>query len=221
MNSFLQTIKIDTREKEEGLPPHLQRMLKTAKKYEVTFHPQILENNLKDEMPIWFHLGLAGVKNIIINSKVAICQREVHKILTMGDMRYLAELADTRKNPRHKTRKNCACKKFKWAREKGCKNPHKCSLAAQNFLSKLGQRWNLDMPNEKRDLTEREKELREGEGIQVFNPDMMMQESLREGFQLFTEETAADNQEHMDYSRLPFENEPAVVVFTDGSCQKN
>lgn len=68
-----------------------------------------MSDELKRHLPIWFHIGLKGVKNVRINSPQAICQRKNHGIMNTGEMWALANNTDTRTNLRHKKRRNCAC----------------------------------------------------------------------------------------------------------------
>lgn len=85
-NLLLQNVAVDTRATEGGLPTSIQKMLQVAKKYSVTFHPIILENELKRQMPAWFHIGLAQEKYLRISTASMICMRKSHEVQTVGDM---------------------------------------------------------------------------------------------------------------------------------------
>ena len=108
-NTFLQHLDVDTRAKDTGLPATLQRMMQAARKYKVHFSPLALSNDLRRQMPIWFHLNLEEKKNVRVNSAQAICLRTNHGILKVGNMWELAQNTDTEINIRHKKRCNCAC----------------------------------------------------------------------------------------------------------------
>lgn len=73
VNAFLQSINVDAHTKDEGLPPSLRQMIKTARKYEVKFAPLEIDKNLKMDMPVWLHMGLGKFKNIKINTAVPVC----------------------------------------------------------------------------------------------------------------------------------------------------
>ena len=96
---LLQNTRIDTRAGEENLLPPLQRMLRIAKKYKVAFHTLILKQGLRREIPAWYHLDLASVKNVKIHSDRMKCLRINHNVRTTGDMEQVANGIDTTLNP--------------------------------------------------------------------------------------------------------------------------
>lgn len=106
-NMFLQKWKASTKEGRTKLPQSLRNMLKIAKKYEVAFEPIALDQNLKQELPIWHHIGTTSVeRNTPNNDTWSICQRINHGILTIGE---IFDFVYDERPQRHSEQRNCAC----------------------------------------------------------------------------------------------------------------
>lgn len=185
--TFLQNMDVDVRDKEDGLPPSLQRMLRVARKHSISFNILEISETLKMDMPIWFHIGLSDERNMRWNAGQAVCLRKAHKVKSVGDMLKVADDTDERKNSHHKRRKNCACPQCKLHREAGCMNPHKCGDFARSLLGKLKRRWNPKEKMSDRLLTEEERAAAQAEGVRVFEPGISTSKSLGEGFRVFTD----------------------------------
>lgn len=106
---LLQNTKINVRNGGANLLQPLQHMLQTAKKYNDTFYTLILEQRLREEIPAWYYLDLALVKNVRIHSNRMRCLRENHKVRMIGDMKKTADKIDITLNTQHKSRRNCTC----------------------------------------------------------------------------------------------------------------
>jgi hypothetical protein len=110
-NTFLQTWSVKTGAKSE-LPDSLCKMLQAAKRHGVDINPPLPSLTLRNQMPIWFHKGQDEEKNPHNNGKWAICQRNIHKIKTVEDIKtYIDEIQGLRHFPRI----NCACRPCKTA----------------------------------------------------------------------------------------------------------
>lgn len=72
-NIFLQTLTASTREGERGLPHSLRSMLNTAKKHKLSVSPVNIKPKPKLDMPIWYHAGMADLKNPGYNTIAAKC----------------------------------------------------------------------------------------------------------------------------------------------------
>ncbi|KNZ79165.1 Ribonuclease H1 [Termitomyces sp. J132] len=220
-NTFLQYLDVDARSKEDGIPPSLRRMFKTAGKYGVCFQPLMLSQNLQGKMPFWFHLEMKNTKYLQLNSPTAHCLKVNHKVATVDDAEELERKTDPTINTQHKGRQNCACVSCRAERQRGCENPNKCGIFTRDMLNKLGLQWNPKRPEMPRHITERDREIDGRERSLIFNPEIMIKENLGEGFRLFTKEQEYSRTDNEDYTRRTLNNPTRVVVYTDGSCQKN
>ncbi|TFK58359.1 hypothetical protein BDN72DRAFT_782197 [Pluteus cervinus] len=138
INTFLQTWKPSMKGEGVTTPPRMIKMIKTAKKYGVTFDPTYMDQETRRQLPIWYHLGTAGGRRNE-NEQWAICQRQNHGIGSVGEMeRYVNEPMPTS----HKRRRNCACVRCKAHRDNGCENPIACKARGKKRLDDLPPRWN-------------------------------------------------------------------------------
>lgn len=66
-----------------------------------------------------------------------LCMRKAHKVCTVNNMIALGRVLDTEVPRAHKVRKNCVCATYKKQRCRGCRNPHKYSKKAQEYIARL------------------------------------------------------------------------------------
>ncbi|KAG1879326.1 hypothetical protein C8R48DRAFT_570982, partial [Suillus tomentosus] len=126
-------------------------MLKTAKKFNLSFAPQKLSNNLKLQLPTWFHLG-APPKTY--NKSKDKCLQMNHETNTIKDLLMTSKrICTNTTTPKHSPRKNCTCQACKTDRNNGCLNPHKCATSANTILNKLSPKLNPLTESNKDDLT--------------------------------------------------------------------
>ncbi|KAF5388106.1 hypothetical protein D9615_000030 [Tricholomella constricta] len=218
---FIQDWTAKTREGNTSLPMSLRTMLKAAKKHKLAFAPKDPTTHLKNQMPIWYHIGTKPTKKILNNDEWARCHRNTHKITTTGHM---AHYVNEQMPPRHKVRKNCACQVCKAHRSKGCKNPTKCKTAATKTLDCIEDKWDPRNPNEN-DSQRPEDDVAEYDNAEhedtiMFDPSFAEGESLADGFRIFVE---PDTITHERPLRAPLTRpiEADVIVYTDGSCINN
>ncbi|KAF6754647.1 hypothetical protein DFP72DRAFT_812388 [Ephemerocybe angulata] len=84
INPFLQTWKVNL--SATGLPMSLKRMMRTAYKYDTALTAVEVPDDIKTQMPIWYHAGAKTKLKSIYGDKWGVCQRETHHILTVDDM---------------------------------------------------------------------------------------------------------------------------------------
>ncbi|KAJ7351635.1 hypothetical protein DFH08DRAFT_694783 [Mycena albidolilacea] len=119
------------------LPRPLKRMLKTARKFKLTFNALALSKNIKEELPIFFHMGGNRDMGRRNNSKCAQCLRDCHSVRSTGDV-----LATVERNyQRHNRRRNCACQPCREDRLRGCIAPYLCLEEAIKMLDCLYEKW--------------------------------------------------------------------------------
>ncbi|KAG6813424.1 hypothetical protein H0H92_011121 [Tricholoma furcatifolium] len=174
-------------------------------------------------MPIWYHIGLSKEVQRTMNTGWHKCQKTTHKILTVGDLKRWGEDTDPRNREDHNPRRNCKCQVCKTARQRGCTNPHKCGESARTLLRALPSRWNPDVPDPDREITEVHRlHLEEGKDEEIFNPDIVTRKSLGEGFRAFAKADEYDDPPEQ-MPTWPEEGEPPqeIKVYTDGSCIRN
>lgn len=84
-NVFLQTLTVNAKDIRDGLPTSLRRIIRTARKHEVTLPPAGLKLKTNLDMPIWYHGGLKDRENIRLNNTVAKCLRTNHRLRKIDD----------------------------------------------------------------------------------------------------------------------------------------
>lgn len=105
VNTFLQTWEVSTRGA-AGLPPDLRRMVQAARKYEVRMESNNPARELRNSLPIWYHLGLKA-ERYIANSVSGRCLRENHLVTTVLDCLTVATRRNNR--PEHEDNAKCDC----------------------------------------------------------------------------------------------------------------
>ncbi|KAH6916525.1 hypothetical protein BKA70DRAFT_1092987 [Coprinopsis sp. MPI-PUGE-AT-0042] len=221
MNMFLQSWEATTRGDRSRAPKTIREMVKTAKKYGVKFVPGEMDNNTRDSMPLWFHIGFDESKKRNQNSKTAVCLRTMHEIATVGDAR---EFEEKNKPLTHKKRQRpplpkCQCEECTVLRETGCIGPEECRETATKLLNSLKPGWQHTedeedppayMPNEAFDSSRGK----------VFKRKQSTTRSLSQGLCIFTERNSAS-----DPISLPREDRSrgrqTFIVYTDGACMNN
>lgn len=78
-----------------------------TKKYKLLIPPTNIAPGPRLEMPIWYHTGIVGMKNVDFNTAAAKCQKENHKIRMVGDLLDLIKCTNSTLNTHHKPRWNC------------------------------------------------------------------------------------------------------------------
>ncbi|KAJ6571140.1 hypothetical protein B0H19DRAFT_885698, partial [Mycena capillaripes] len=160
--------------------------MKSAKKLHLIFDALALSKDIKEELPIFFHIGAKKDLTKHNNSTCAKCLRDHHRARSVGDILKIVE----RNYYRHYRRRNCACTSCKADRQMRCDSPYKCQEEAIKFLACLYEKWEprqpVNQPNS--DLTLDEKEanhaaLKSAE-IVTFDPKIKLTK-LVDGFRIF------------------------------------
>ena len=81
-NMFLQTWKPVIRK----LPPPLQRIIKTARKYRTKWEANLIPPDITQKLPIWFHIGAMPELSKWNNHYYTTCLHDRHNIRNIGDL---------------------------------------------------------------------------------------------------------------------------------------
>lgn len=224
LNTFLQHWGPSTRPK-SVLPNHLKRLLKTAKKYNVTLEAVKPTTEMKMQMPAWYHIGVEKQLTSVRNSTAKQCLLHNHDIKTMGDLVRLTRQYNPAPN-NHKRRCNCACTTFATVRgSTGCENPDTCQRTAAHMINQMPRKWNpqeqpvadgLSLTHQRK---ARNNSARDNNEQIIFNPSVNPENGLTAAIRVFGEPTA---QSRDPAARKTFElPSEAITVYTDGSADKN
>lgn len=176
LNTFLQTWRVSTRAK-AGLPTCLKEMIKAARKYGVRCVTANPTKNLREQLPVWSHVGrLPGCA--LENTPSCKCLRRNHQVRTVGQCLAMARrLRDDGSG--HAARPSCECADCVSDRDvAGCDNPHRCATAAERVLAKLGEKWSVERDGNVDGLTLTSRRKRENVSARlaheriVFNPSV-------------------------------------------------
>lgn len=156
ISPHLQDLCIKPRSKEFPIPSKIAQMLKMAAKYNIIFDPPALSEELKANLPMWYHIsgittmtsapdrGGSRPHNTNWNNLLeAKCLWTAHTVRTVGDATAIAGILS---NNDHKPRKNCKCGSCKQARENGCQNPNACMARAKKLIDQLPTKFKPDPP---------------------------------------------------------------------------
>ncbi|RDB22893.1 hypothetical protein Hypma_009809 [Hypsizygus marmoreus] len=153
----------------EKLPHKIQKMLKAAKRYGVRLDALAYATQIKNELPIWFHIGADPKLSRLNNYYYSKCLRDQHGILTVGQMVDFTELS----HPDHVVDASivCACPMcINEQAEIRCLDPRKCRVTAEGAVEDLTE-----------EVIEANKvALRKG-GTLIFNPAVTVQK-LSDGY---------------------------------------
>jgi ribonuclease HI/exonuclease III len=199
--------------KDSKISPMIREMLKIARKYNVRVEPQKLAIKVKEEMPIWHHIGVTN--NYIWNKKASRCLRTTHKIKTVGD------IVNYMNNSLH---------------IEICDQPEKCRRITSDLISEIPNKFNpvFETPKkDKLDHTPRRKRLYKTKNVMkdtvVFNPDITERESIYNTIRIFGEEktykrrneTMKTKQPAYRLNIIPEQERQKIIIYTDGSADKN
>ncbi|EIW59902.1 RNase H, partial [Trametes versicolor FP-101664 SS1] len=203
-------------------------MLKAAKRYGARLDVRNPTDALKEALPVWSHISpLSG--RVMPNSKTAKCLRECHNISTVGACTTLARRLrpDAAATNPHTASARCTCDPCTAHRNvRGCKNPHKCAMAARELLRKLSPAWapgstaHSDGLSLTKSRKRKNEEARSQNGKLRFDPSVSSTTPLTDAIRIFT-----TSNERLTIARRaprPF-NVPTedVTVYTDGSFKND
>ncbi|KAF5382437.1 hypothetical protein D9615_002719 [Tricholomella constricta] len=225
VNPYLQNYKIKTRSTNTSLPESLIKMIRTADKYNASFAPIALSTDLKNSMPMWYHIGVSDDKTLTNNDEWARCQRSNHHITTVGEMEAYVDEHPAPGERVHKERINCACACCRKSRLNGCLNPDKCKKAGRKSLNTLSNKWNPKVNHalhiaQAEDPEAAEPRENDTDVPVAFNQNYTTGGGLTNGLRIFVNKETKTNvpatQTHDDT-----EGDQVIEVWTDGSCIAN
>lgn len=222
LNTFLQTLNATTQAASK-LPKDLSEMLNIAKEFNVAFQPILLSNDLKRQLPIWFHIGATQKIKKLTNTKQSKCLRINHGATLV---RHIEDIAH-RNDAHHSDRINCACIHCKHDRNVlHCSNPHKCKTTAKQLLQCLLPKWDPAITPPTDNLNhillqiDENQTNEQGNESKFFDPTIITEGQLSDGFRVFTDpKKYSDAPAHRNYIIGPLQN--PIVIYTDGSCINN
>ena len=227
-NTFMQTWKPRTRGNQTIIHNEdILRMLKTAKKYNLTFASIRLSPRLKENLPAWYH---PGTEPHHTNARTTKCLIENHEALAIVD---LIKISSRLRNPPqlrpHAPSAWCICPDCIHDRIKRCKDPHKCATEAQNKINALFPKYNpllLDERHGNLSLTTSRKrknlQARYQNELITFDPSITTKNDLTECFRIFTDPNIIPK--HPAKRRIdPGANlrHETINIYTDGACLNN
>ncbi|KZT18632.1 hypothetical protein NEOLEDRAFT_1079750, partial [Neolentinus lepideus HHB14362 ss-1] len=229
LNTFLQQWDVPVRgARANTLPPDVLSMLRAARKHGVAFAPAQLSLSLKRQLPAFYHLG--APPRTYAAPKIS-CLIHNHQVRTVSELITASRrLTNLPNNERHHPRRNCRCLNCAADRQTGCKNPHKCALAAHTILNSLSPKTNPTSRPPSDDLTlthrrlEKNRQAHRERGAIIFDPSMTARTSLAECFRIFVDPDSVPPTPayRLQHPTPGISLEPnRLTVYTDGSCSNN
>jgi hypothetical protein len=218
-NYFLQSWECTQRH----LPLGLQRIMKVKKKYNAQIEALAIPQDVKDNMPIWFHMAGSKDLNILNNHYYSACLRENHDVQTVGQMNAFI----TKFTPQHRQRKECMCSECITDRARGCKKPFECRKLAKNILKCIPPKWhpNDDLTENVDSLTVREKEENAAAIINneeiIFDPQVNLQGQIMSAMRVFTSGIDPDNCTPLGQPHMANNRPKKIYVITSGKHSIN
>ena len=224
VNTFLQQWDVSTRQA-AGLPADLKRMVSAARKYNVRMESNNPAKELREALPIWYHLGM-NVERYMGNSPSSRCLRENHGVTTV--LHCVAVAARAAESTGHRKSVNCCCGAcFDDWTVRNCDNPARCMEAAKRLTDQLQPKWNPLLIYPKDGLTLTRSRIRrnalaqETNGCIFFDPTLEDGPLTEDGIRVFA---GMPDLPGCAVWRTPccFEVEDeAVEIYVDGSCDRN
>jgi hypothetical protein len=185
INCFLQSWNP---KKKTGMPQELIEMMTVAKKYDVALEALMVDDEVKRQMPLWYHIGGKDSLNYMNNTPMSKCLRKSHDVRTVGDALDLIQ----RRPERHRNRRQCPCELCEAARDRKCEYPHHCMEYCRVLVAAIKPKWNPDTAEQDDDLdVDEESDEEMGDGMEDdslirFNPDVRLKEYPEKGIRAFT-----------------------------------
>lgn len=196
-----------------------------ARKHRVKMIPMNPSNELKLNMPFWFHIGRPEQTQNIHNDTTGKCLRNSHKISTVRQAVLFIESFDAHT---HTNNKDCCCVTCLETRQKGCKNPEACRKSADRKLKTLHPVWDPRNPAIQTRNTEYEPppmDMVDAQSVPAHRMSSTNSDNLMESMRVFTSwpkdlpnvypnlSTPRPSQTSWDSNK--------TIVYTDGSCMNN
>jgi exonuclease III len=166
INPFLQSWRPRTNYA-SPLPDELKSMVKIADKYGAKLDSIEMGEEVRNEIPIWLHIGESQYMRQVTNRPAARCLRSIHGVRTVGQAKRMAA-----QDEMHTDRQTHRCDECDIWRTEGCRNPLLCEDLSTKILDSLPERWhpmhskdNLDMRLSKEEQQENENALTKGEDV--------------------------------------------------------
>ncbi|OJT09202.1 LINE-1 retrotransposable element ORF2 protein [Trametes pubescens] len=225
LNYFLQNWEVSTRKK-AGLPLDLKRMVVAAKKFGAKCDVRVASRELRNAMPVWYHLGAEGGRSTA-KSAASKCLRDNHGVSNVAQCVAMATRLRP-ENTEHRPSQLCECAECDEDRKNAqCANPHRCACAAERLLDKLQPKWNpfQTYHADALTLTPGRKRANDSARAQkervVFDPSVTQTVPLAAVFRVFTSALETGTVTAVRPPR-PFDVVcEEVEVYTDGSCIGN
>jgi ribonuclease HI len=211
------------------LPNEIKSLLKTAKKFNVSFAPIKISKQIKKQLPTWHHIGAPTTAFHKTKDK---CLQNTHKSHTIKNMIKISKHTTNIQNnsQRHLPHKDCTCPPCQKDQQVGCSNPHKCATTAREILSKITPKYDTGTKPKKDELslTHRRKEKntqahQSRNGEILFDPTTI-RTNLKDCFRIFTDpkynSIALAHRLQNPTHGLNLINKK-MTIFTDGSCTNN
>ncbi|KAI0699831.1 ribonuclease H-like domain-containing protein [Cytidiella melzeri] len=202
-------------------------MVKVADKYNTNLAAIKVSSRLKNNLPIWHHIGAKEPLRRLIHSASGQCLLNTHGVFTVGNL--LGVLKRTRPDsPHHTGRPACSCQMCTLDRERlGCTHPSKCCETASRLLNNLHAKWHpaVTPPDNKLTLTRHRKEKNrkariEGSSL-TFNPSVTDGDNVADGFRIFTDPAMSSCEPAHCPPTPAIRRSDVLTVYTDGSCLNN
>lgn len=225
-NVFTQTWEIALHSKSK-MAKCLKRMMKTGRKYNVSFTGLKIPENIKSQMPCWYHIGTEDHPTGLHRRLTSTCLKDQHATVAVADLITItARIRDRSPGHRHLNRTNCACLYCKEDRNKGCEAPNKCAAAAQQIIDLLKPKWKPCYSEQRNDglsLTPQRKAENaeaqiDGSAI-LFDPSINPGNEMSTYFRIFVDPNATCHDPATRPQKIPGTNTTKVTVYTDGSFQ--
>ncbi|KAI0738370.1 hypothetical protein C8Q80DRAFT_1113870 [Daedaleopsis nitida] len=218
-NPFLQA----WRPKVSALCTELRSLVKTAERYGLRAEGLAFSRDILRSMPMWYHTHAdrAKVRHLASSSKASACLREKHKIATVADFLYTAEMRETTGHIRRQSCTCTACETTKLVHS--CEYPDACFERARSFLDTLPPKWDprAKQPEDWEEV-EHQRAVDEcatvGESLVPFDRRISVNGNIGEVFRIFTHGEVSRSVPDTQTQETTGE---CLIIATDGSCLEN
>jgi exonuclease III len=171
------------------LPNELISMVKAARKHDAKIEALEMGENIRRDMPLWFHIRESTYAKQVTNRPTARCLRTAHEIRNVGHLE-----ANIAHQAAHTGRPSCRCETCSAGRAQGCRNPTQCRDLGTRILASIPEQWHPQKCTENINLTLTEEERQANDTAVTKGEDVTFERSLtvddtQEAFRVFTSKT--------------------------------
>ena len=212
------------------LPSDFKRILYTGKKYNLCLDTLRILEDIKRQLPMWYHLRAEDNPAGFNRMWVPKCLKSKHQVMTVGELiRMTNWLRGVDPLDIHQDLNTCQCGSCTNDCAQGCLDPNWCCRMAQEIIDRLKPKWrpsahenkNIDGLSlmQRRKLRNRDARMQNGEV--TFDPMIARDGELSSYFWIFTQPNAVCHNLALWPMQMANMIRNKMSIYMEGACTVN